>query len=250
MLIVKDLKVSVEGKRILKGVSLKVKSGEVVAIMGPNGSGKSTLAYVLAGHPKYEVKGGKMSFEGKSLNDLKVDERVKLGLFLSWQSPVEVKGVTVEQLLRAASLNCRCEICSQGEGCMTIYEFRKFLEAKAKVLGVNKKMIKRSVNVNFSGGEKKKMEVLQMMVLKPKVVVIDEVDSGLDIDALRMVAKGVNQLRKENKQMGVLIITHYQRILKYIKPNRVMVMKEGKIVKSGGKELVERLEKEGYEGIK
>ncbi len=239
-----------EKKSILQGLSLKVKAGEVVAVMGPNGSGKSTLAYSLMGHPKYEVMGGKVKFEGEDLLKLSIDERVKKGLFLGWQNPVAVKGVSVEQLLRAAKINCRCEVCGKGSKCMTFSGFREYLESKAKLLKINTKYLKRSVNEGFSGGEKKKLEILQMMVLEPKLAVLDETDSGLDIDALKIVAKGVNKARKSNPKMGVLLITHYSRILRYLKPNRVIVMKEGKVVLKDGPGLVKRLEKEGYEGIK
>jgi len=250
MLKVKGLKVEVEGKEILKGVDLVVKPGEVVGIMGPNGSGKSTLGYSLAGHPGYRVSGGKITLDGKDLLKMRVDRRARLGLFLGWQSPVTVKGVTVEQMLRAAILHCREEVCKKGEECLTVRGFRKMLVEEAKRLKINKRFLSRSINEGFSGGEKKKMEILQLAVLKPRYAILDETDSGLDIDALKIVAKGINRLKKENPKMGIGLITHYQRILKYVKPDRVLVMKEGRIVKSGGKELVRRVEKEGYEGFK
>lgn len=250
MLDIKNLKVRVENKKILQGLSLKVNRGEVVAVMGPNGSGKSTLAYSLMGHPKYEVSGGKVEFKGKDWLKLSIDERAKAGLFLGWQNPVAVKGVTVEQLLRAAKMNCRCEVCGKGSKCMTFSEFREYLGGKAKQLKIKKKYLKRSVNDGFSGGEKKKLEILQMMVMEPKLAVLDETDSGLDIDALKIVAEGINRVKRDNPEIGVLLITHYQRILKYIKPDRVIVLKEGKVVMEDGPELVKKLEREGYEGIK
>ena len=261
MLKVKDLKVKVDPtshkaslgaskKQILRGLALQVEPGEVVAVMGPNGSGKSTLAYSLMGHPNYTVTGGKVEFLGKNLLDLSIDERVKQGIFLGWQNPVAIKGVSVEQLLRAAKMNCRCEICGMGSKCMTFTGFREYLLGKAKKLKINEKYLKRSVNEGFSGGEKKKLEILQMMVLEPKLAVLDETDSGLDIDALKIVSEGVNLVKKDNPRMGVLLITHYQRILRYIKPDRVVVLKDGKVAVEDGPELVRKLEKEGYEGIK
>lgn len=250
MLAINNLKVKVANKLILQGISLKVRSGEVVAVMGPNGSGKSTLAYSLVGLPKYKVVSGQAKLDQEDLVKLSVDERAKKGLFLGWQSPVEIKGVTVEQLLRATKINCRCEVCDQGGRCMNFGQFREYLEKKAKILKISKRNLRRAIGDGFSGGEKKKLEILQMMVLEPKLAVLDEIDSGLDIDALKIVAKGINLLRKERPQMGVLLITHYQRILKHIKPDRVIVMKEGKIVMEGGLSLVNKLEREGYEGIK
>ncbi len=250
MLSVQDLKVRVDKKKILRGLSLQVKQGEVVAVMGPNGSGKSTLACSLMGHPNYEVISGKVGFEGKDLLKLSIDERARKGLFLGWQNPVAINGVTVEQLLRAAKMNCRCEVCGKGSKCMTFAEFREYLFRQAKKLKIKPSYLTRAVNVGFSGGEKKKLEALQMMVMEPKLAVLDETDSGLDIDALKIVAKGVNQVKRDNPKLGVLLITHYQRILRYIKPDRVIVLKNGKVVEEDGPELVRRLEKEGYEGIK
>ena len=242
MLKIKSLKVEIEGKQILKGVDLEIKNGEVVAIMGPNGSGKSTLAYTLMGHPNYKVKGGEMSLGGDKLNNLKPDERAKKGLFLAFQYPVAVAGVSANSFLRLAYEKIKGKKIAP-------FEFRKIVKKKAKELKIKPELLERSLNEGFSGGEKKKVEILQMAVLEPKVAILDETDSGLDIDALKIVAKGVNKLRKKNKKMGVMVITHYQRILKELKPDRVVVIKKGRVVKKGGRELVKELEKKGYEGI-
>jgi Fe-S cluster assembly ATP-binding protein len=250
MLIVDNLEVKVDRKKILQGLSLKVNLGEVVAVMGPNGSGKSTLAYSLMGDSKYEVTGGKVKFEGEDLLRLSIDERARKGVFLGWQNPVTVKGVTVEQMLRVVKMNCRCEVCKKDKKCMNFSQFREYLEQKAFWLKMDNKYLRRGVNEGFSGGEKKKLEILQMMVLEPKLAVLDETDSGLDIDALRVVAKGINKCKQDNPKMGVLLITHYQRILKYIKPDRVLIVKAGRVIKEGDYNLVNKLEKEGYEGIK
>mgnify|MGYP001584483546 CR=1 FL=1 len=250
-LIIKDLKVKVEGKEILRGVNLEVKPGEVVAIMGPNGSGKSTLAYSLAGKPDYAVK-GEVRLDGLDMLRLKPDERAKNGLFLGWQQPVAVKGVTVEQLLRAAIVNCRnaaCERTGQVDRCVKLTEFKQWLNHEAGLLKIEAKQLKRSVNVGFSGGERKRLEMLQLIGLMPKYAVLDEIDSGLDIDALKLVAEGIKRVKRQNPKMGIMLITHYRRILDYINPDKVVVMKEGRIVKSGGRQLVEKLEQEGYEGI-
>jgi len=249
---VKDLQVLVKGKEILKGVDLEIKAGEVVVIMGPNGSGKSSLAHTLMGQEKYRVKKGKMQLDGQDLLKMKTDERVKAGLFLSWQNPVTIEGVTVEQVLRAAMISCKnsaCKRTGQLEECLTVGEFREVLYKQAKKLDINKKLLSRSINAGFSGGEKKKIEILQMVLLKPKYAILDEVDSGLDIDALRIIGGNINRLRRNNALMGIVLITHYQRILKEIKPDKVMIMKKGKIVKSGGRRLVEIIEKKGYEKI-
>jgi len=250
---VKGLQVSVKGKEILKGVDLEIKAGEVVVIMGPNGSGKSSLAHTLMGQGKYKVKKGSIELDGENLLKMKTNERVKAGLFLSWQNPVAIGGVTVEQVLRAAMISCKnsaCKRTGQLEKCLTVGEFREVLYKEAEKLRIDRKLLSRSINVGFSGGEKKKIEVLQMALLRPKYVILDEVDSGLDIDALKIVGKRIEAIRREDSEMGLMLITHYQRILKEVKPDRVIVMKDGKIVKSGGKKLIAILEKEGYEGIK
>ncbi|MDZ7587615.1 MAG: Fe-S cluster assembly ATPase SufC [Patescibacteria group bacterium] len=241
-LTINNLKVSVEHKLILKGVSLEVLSGETVALMGPNGSGKSSLAYCLGGHPNYQVEAGKMKLDGKEINKLAVDERAKLGLFLGLQYPVGVSGVHLTSFLRLAYQKV------SGKK-LVPFEFRKLIQAKAKRLNLEPTLLERAINEGFSGGEKKKTEVLQLMVLQPKYAILDEIDSGLDIDALKMVAKAVNQAKKDNPGLGVLLITHYQRILDYIKPDRVLVMKGGRIVKQGDRSLVKELEKNGYAGI-
>ncbi|HLC66594.1 MAG TPA: Fe-S cluster assembly ATPase SufC [Candidatus Nanoarchaeia archaeon] len=239
-----DLHVAVEGKEILKGLTLQVKSGQIVALMGPNGSGKSTLAYTLMGHPKYVVTKGHVTFEGKDLLVLKPDARARAGLFLSFQYPAEVAGVTVANFLRLA-VNAKRE--SQGKKPLSVIEFQKSVKQKMDSLKMDHQFLLRHLNEGFSGGEKKRMEILQMAMLEPKMAVLDETDSGLDIDALKAVAMGINALL--TPELGVLIITHYQRILNYIKPNTVHVMKEGRIVKSGGPELVEKLEQQGYDWV-
>ncbi|MBI2130152.1 Fe-S cluster assembly ATPase SufC [Candidatus Woesearchaeota archaeon] len=237
-LVIKDLHVSVEGQKILNGIDLTIRKGEVSALMGPNGSGKSTLAYTLMGHPKYTVNSGEVWFKGKNVLELGPDERAKLGLFLSFQYPQEIPGVSVSNFLRTA-LNA---VKSQP---MPIPEFVKLLKEKMRLLKVDDKFARRYLNEGFSGGEKKKAEILQMAVLQPEMAILDETDSGLDIDSLRIVAEGVNNLL--NPGMGVLVITHYQRLLNYIKPDKVHVMIKGRIVRSGGKELAHELESMGYE---
>lgn len=232
-----NLKVKIEDKEILKGISLKVEAGEVVALMGPNGSGKSTLAYSLMGHPHYEVVGGNIDLDGNNLTEATPDERSKAGLFLALQYPVSIPGVSVREALLAA-------LRSRGEK-VSALELKKRIEAEASELAIGDDLLKRSLNDGFSGGEKKKMEILQMRILSPKFAILDETDSGLDIDALKIVAEGANYLASE-KNTGILVITHYQRLLSYLKPNRVLVMKQGKIAKEGGMELVEELERTGY----
>ncbi len=236
-LIVKDLYVNVDGKEIIKGLNLTVNEGEVVALMGPNGSGKSTLANVVMGNPNYEVKSGKILYKNKNILDLKVDERAKLGLFLSFQYPQEIPGVSLGNFLRTAynSLN--------GNK-ISLMDFRRLLDEKMNLLKIDKSFVSRYLNDGFSGGEKKKAEILQLAVLNPKLAILDEADSGTDIDSLKIIANGINSLK--NKENSFLIITHYNRILKYIKPDRVYVMINGNVVDEGGYKLAEKIEKEGY----
>lgn len=241
--VVEGLKATIEGKEILKGIDIEIKGGEIHAIMGPNGTGKSTLASALMGHPKYEVTDGKASIDGEDLLDMAVDERARAGLFLAMQYPSEIAGVTNSDFLRSA-INAR-----RGEGNeVSLIKFIRQMEGKMKDLEMNPEFAHRYLNEGFSGGEKKRNEILQMMLLDPKIVILDEIDSGLDIDALRIVANGVNAMRSEER--GFLIITHYQRLLNYITPDYVHVMMQGRIVKSGGPELAERLERDGYDWVK
>jgi len=242
-LTIEGLKATIEGKEILKGLSLEIKGGEVHAIMGPNGTGKSTLASTLMGHPKYEVSEGSVSLNGEDLLEMAVDERARAGLFLAMQYPSEITGVTNADFLRSA-INARREEGNE----ISLIKFIRQMESKMKDLEMNPEFVHRYLNEGFSGGEKKRNEILQMMMLEPSIVILDEIDSGLDIDALRIVATGVNAMRNEDR--AFLIITHYQRLLNYIKPDFVHVMMQGRIVKSGGPELAERLENEGYDWIK
>lgn len=235
---IKNLFVSIEEKEILNGVSLHIKAGEVVALMGPNGSGKSSLALALMGHPKYKTK-GEIELDGISFRGKSVDERAKMGLFLAFQYPVGIDGVNVKEILLTA-------LRLRGSK-MSAFELRQVVEQEAKKMGIDKELLTRSLNSGFSGGEKKKMEMLQMNILRPKYAILDETDSGLDIDALKIVAEGAKRLSK--KGVGVLVITHYKRILEYLKPKRVLVMKKGKIVAQGGEELVKSLEKKGYKDL-
>jgi Fe-S cluster assembly ATP-binding protein len=246
-LIIKDLHVSIEDKEILKGLDLSVKQGEIHAIMGPNGTGKSTLAYTLMGHPSYEVTGGEVWFKGENLLDLAADERSRLGLFLAFQYPVAIPGVTVANFLRSAINSRRRAENSEDKG-MPIPEFRKMLKEKMDVLKMDHTFAGRYLNDGFSGGEKKRAEILQMAALKPEIAILDETDSGLDIDALRIVSEGVNALT--GPDLGVVIITHYQRLLNYIKPDFVHVMYAGRIVESGGPELALQLEAQGYDWVR
>ncbi|MDG0813765.1 Fe-S cluster assembly ATPase SufC [Cohnella rhizosphaerae] len=240
---IKGLKSEIEGKEILKGFDLTIKAGEVHAIMGPNGTGKSTLASSIMGHPKYEVTEGQVFLNGEDVLEMGVDERALAGLFLAMQYPSEITGVTNADFLRSA-INAR-----RGEGNeISLIKFVRQMEAKMKELEMNPEFMHRYLNEGFSGGEKKRNEILQMMLLEPKLVILDEIDSGLDIDALKIVAAGVNAMRSEERSF--LIITHYQRLLNYITPDHVHVMMQGRIVKSGGPELAERLEAEGYEWVK
>ncbi|MCA9369266.1 MAG: Fe-S cluster assembly ATPase SufC [Pseudomonadales bacterium] len=237
------LHVSIEDKEIIKGISLTVKPGEIHAIMGPNGSGKSTTAATLAGHPDYSVTSGDMILDGESLLDASPDERAQLGLFLAFQYPVEVPGVKVQNFLRHAhQARFADKPKKQFE---KVIDFRKHLKALAAELQINPELLSRGLNEGFSGGEKKQLEILQMAVLEPKYAILDETDSGLDIDAIKKVSAGVTKVAKKHKT-GVLVITHYKRILEYLKPDHVHVMVKGKIVKSGGPELVDKLESEGY----
>jgi len=241
MLEIKNLHATVDGKEILKGIDLTIPAGEVHAIMGPNGSGKSTLSYVLAGREGYEVTAGSIAFDGKDVLAMEPEERAASGLFLAFQYPVEIPGVSNTTFLKAA-LNAQRK--RRGEKELDAMEFLRLMRAKTKQLGMTDEMMKRAVNVGFSGGEKKRNEVLQMAMLEPRFAVLDETDSGLDIDALKVVADGVNLLR--GPQRSMLVITHYQRLLEYIVPDRVHVLAHGRIQRSGGKELAEELERKGY----
>lgn len=242
-LVIEDLHVSVEGNEIIKGLNLEVKTGEVHAIMGPNGSGKSTLAYTLMGHPRYDVTEGSVTLDGEDLLDMEPDERARAGLFLAFQYPTEIEGVTVANFLRTA-INAR-----RGPGNeISVSEFAKKLREKMELLDMDPSFAQRYLNDGFSGGEKKRNEILQMAMLEPTFAIMDETDSGLDIDALQIVSNGVNQLK--GPHMGVIVITHYQRILRYLEPDFVHVLVDGRIVRSGGKELAEELEEKGYDWIR
>ena len=240
---IKNLHVEIDGKEILKGVDLTLKQGEIHAVMGPNGTGKSTLAQAIMGHPRYEVTQGEVILDGEDVLEMEVDERSQAGLFLGMQYPSEISGVTTSDFLRSA-INAQRE---EGDE-INLMQFIKKLDKNMEYLEIDQDMATRYLNEGFSGGEKKRNEILQLMMLEPKFGILDEIDSGLDIDALKVVSKGINKLRGE--QFGSLIITHYQRLLNYISPDHVHVMMRGKIVKSGGKELAERLEAEGYDWIK
>jgi len=244
MIEIQDLHASVAGKEILRGLDLSVKAGEVHAIMGPNGSGKTTLASVLSGRDDYEVTAGSVRFDGMDLLEMEVEERAAQGLFVAFQYPVEIPGVGNSYFLRSALNALRKH---RGEEELDGFEFLKLIKQKMAVLEMDDKYKKRFVNVGFSGGEKKRNEILQLIMLEPKLAILDETDSGLDIDALRVVSKGVNSLR--NEKHAFIVVTHYQRLLDYIVPDFVHVLKEGRIVKSGGKELALELEEHGYENI-
>lgn len=240
---IKDLHVSIEDKEILKGVNLTINTGEIHAIMGPNGTGKSTLSSAIMGHPSYEVTQGEVLLDGVNILELDVDERAKAGLFLAMQYPSEITGVTNADFMRSA-INAKRE---EGQE-INLMQFIKKLDKQMDFLDIDKDMAQRYLNEGFSGGEKKRNEILQLMMLEPKFAILDEIDSGLDIDALKVVSKGINQMRGE--EFGTLMITHYQRLLNYITPDKVHVMYGGKVVKSGGPELAKRLEEEGYEWVK
>ncbi|HLQ39889.1 MAG TPA: Fe-S cluster assembly ATPase SufC [Tetragenococcus sp.] len=239
---IKNLHVAIEDKEILKGVDLTIKTGEIHAIMGPNGTGKSTLSAAIMGDPNYEVTEGEILFDGKNVLDLDVDERARLGLFLGMQYPAEIPGISNAEFMRAAVNTKRAE-----DDQIPVMQFLKKLDKKMELLNMPEEMAERYLNEGFSGGEKKRNEILQLLVLEPKFAILDEIDSGLDIDALKVVSKGVNAMRGDD--FGALIITHYQRLLNYITPDVVHIMMEGKIVLTGDAELAKRLENEGYAGI-
>ncbi|MEO7998458.1 MAG: Fe-S cluster assembly ATPase SufC [Gemmatimonadaceae bacterium] len=244
MLEIRDLHASVDGKPILKGVTLSVKEGEVHAVMGPNGSGKSTLAQVLAGHPAYEITGGEVTYRGEDLLALAPEQRAQQGVFLAFQYPVEIPGVSNSYFLRAAFNEIRR---ASGQDEVDPMEFLDLMEEKLKLVQMDESMLSRSVNMGFSGGEKKRNEILQMAVLSPKLAILDETDSGLDIDALRIVADGVNSLRRPDN--AAIVVTHYQRLLNYIVPDYVHVLAGGRIIKSGDKSLALELEAKGYDWL-
>jgi Fe-S cluster assembly ATP-binding protein len=241
MLKIEDLQVEIDGQEIVKGLDLEVGKGEIHAIMGPNGSGKSTLANVLMGHPRYEVAGGSITFQGEDVFELEPDERAKLGMFLAFQYPSEVPGVSVANFLRTA-------VNSVREEDLNPMEMYRLIQEKMGIMQMDPKFAERYLNEGFSGGEKKRNEILQMLMLDPKLAIMDETDSGLDIDALQVVAKGVNEMK--GPEFSAVIITHYQRILRYIEPDRVHVMLDGRLVTSGGKELADDLEEKGYDWVR
>jgi len=245
---IRNLHVSVADQPILKGIDLTIKSGETHALMGPNGSGKSTLAYALAGHPSYEPTAGQVIYDGEDLFEMDADERSRAGLFLAFQYPASVPGVTLAKFLRQ-TINSRRKAEDPDDKGISIPEFRRLLKAKMEMLGIDQKMAGRYLNEGFSGGEKKRVEILQMATVEPKIAIMDETDSGLDIDALRVVSEGAVRLQEEFN-MGALVITHYQRILNYIKPDHVHIMLDGRLVESGGSELALKLEERGYDWIR
>ena len=241
MLKIENLQVEIDGQEIVKGLDLEVGKGEIHAIMGPNGSGKSTLANVLMGHPRYEVTGGSITFQGEDVFELEPDERAKLGMFLAFQYPSEVPGVSVANFLRTA-------VNSVREKELSPMEMYRLIQEKMGIMQMDPKFAERYLNEGFSGGEKKRNEILQMLMLDPKLAIMDETDSGLDIDALQVVAKGVNEMK--GPEFSAVIITHYQRILRYIEPDRVHVMLDGRLMTSGGKELADDLEEKGYDWVR
>ena len=245
MLKIENLHAEIDGKPILKGLSLTINAGEIHAIMGPNGAGKSTLGYVLGGRPGYEVTEGTATFDGQDLLDMEPHERAALGLFLGFQYPVEIPGISNVQFLREA-LNAQRKV--RGEGPLSGAEFLKIARAQADALGMDQEMLKRPVNVGFSGGEKKRNEMVQMGIIAPRLAILDETDSGLDIDALKTVGDGINRIMRAPDK-AVLLITHYQRLLDYVEPDFVHVLADGKIVASGGPELAKTLEREGYTAV-
>jgi Fe-S cluster assembly ATP-binding protein len=238
---IKNLHAGIEGKEIIKGMNLTAKTGEIHAIMGPNGTGKSTLANIIMGNPKYTIYSGEIIFDGKNINELQPHERAKLGLFMSFQYPFEIPGLTFSKFLYAA-YKAQNPLSTD-----TIIKFREKIKEAAKILEMKDDFIERELNVGFSGGEKKRAEILQLMILKPKIAILDETDSGLDIDSLKLVAQSIQKMR--NPEFGAIIITHYKRILNHLKPDKVHIMSHGKIIKSGGIELADELEEKGYTGI-
>lgn len=246
-LAIQNLHASIDGKEILKGVDLVVKQGEIQALMGPNGTGKSTLAYALMGHPMYEITDGEVWFKGQNILELAPDERAHLGLFLAFQYPVAIPGVSVANFLRSA-INSKRKAENPGDKGIPIPEFRKLLKDRMSLLKMDHSFAGRYLNEGFSGGEKKRAEILQMATLQPEIAILDETDSGLDIDALRIVSDGVNMIH--SSKVGVLVITHYQRILNYIKPDVVHIMMDGRVVESGGAELALHLEEHGYDWVR
>ncbi|MBU4270186.1 Fe-S cluster assembly ATPase SufC [Candidatus Dependentiae bacterium] len=239
---IKNLSVCVNDKKILKNVNLSIENGQIHAIMGPNGSGKSTLSYTLMGMPGYKINEGQIFFNGQIINNLSVNLRAKMGLFLAFQNPYEIEGLNIKTFLRAAYNS----LYNNTEKELDFDQFEEYLQTKVKQLSINPEFLKRSLNVGFSGGEKKRLEVLQLSVLQPKLIILDEIDSGLDVDALKDVCESIIQIKKDNKDISLIVITHYPRILKYLKPDFVHIMQDGSIINSGDISLAEKIEQEGY----